>query len=676
MTRAAAEGRNRLSEETSPYLRQHAHQPVHWYRWGDEAFAEARRRDVPIIVSIGYSACHWCHVMAHECFDDPEVARVMNDSFVNVKVDREERPDVDALYMEAFQKLTGRGGWPLNVFIDPTGRPFHGVTYVPRNQIIGLLTAVSDAWRDRRGELDTQAATLIEAIERSAAISAVSSVPGLDLVNRCLQPIAAGFDAEFGGFGTAPKFPHTMHLELILRAYLWGGSSDAQRVIETSLDAMASGGIHDHLGGGFARYSVDREWMVPHFEKMLYDQAQMARLYLRAALVTRTERWMRVAAEIIGYVLSRLQDPAGGWYSAEDADSPDPSKPGHHGTEGLFYTWTPDEVREVLGPDAPDALSWWGIDDQGHLDGRSIPHRGHARGQLDRPAEIEALRARLLAARQQRPRPGLDDKVLTEWNAMFLSVLSEAAAVSRREDWTRAAVRNGEFLAQTMRDEHHRWHRSWQADGGPRHRAIAIDHAWLVDAFTRLGELTGTAMWTQIAIDTADTMLDHFWDAGPGGLYTVADDAEVLVVRQKDLIDGATPSANSVAASALLRLAALTGERRYHHHAEQILQLLGGVLQRSPTAASQGLIAIDEYRRGITEVVVTGERPDLVRVAHAVWRPDTVIAWGEPFDSPLWQGRPDGYGFVCRDNVCLKPSDTPENLLARLTQPITNAPGG
>ena len=666
---------NRLGDQTSPYLRQHAHQPVHWHPWGDEAFAEARRRDVPLLVSIGYSACHWCHVMSDECFDDPDVAAVMNASFVNVKVDREERPEVDALYMEAFAAMTGRGGWPLNVFIDPTGRPFHGVTYVGRDRIIELLEAVRDAWSERRGEIDEQADALVEAIGRSARLSGTSSVPELDLINRCLSPIANSFDAEHGGFGTAPKFPQTMHLELISRALLWGGSDDARRVLEVSLDAMASGGIYDHLGGGFARYSVDREWSVPHFEKMLYDQAQMVRLYLRSAMVTRHQSWMRVVVETIGYVLERMQAPEGGFYSAEDADSPDPGAPLRHGTEGLYYTWTPDEVRAVLGADADAAMQWWGITDTGHLDGRSIPNRAHARGALERPAEIEQLRQRLAAAREQRPPPGLDDKVITEWNAMFLSALTQAAMVSGRADWLDAAVRSGEFLLEQLCSGG-RWHRSWQRDGGARHDAVAVDHAWLVDALTRLGELTGHARWTEAAVATADTMLDHFWDPGAGGLFTTADDAPALVVRQKDVIDGATASANSVAISALLRLAALTGERRYRHHGEQILQLIATVAKQSPTAVSFGLIALDEYHRGFTEVVVVGDRPDLVRIAHAVWRPDTVTAWGEPYPSPLWENRSDGTAYVCRDHVCLEPQHTPEGLLEQMTRPITTGPSG
>lgn len=670
-----ARSANRLSGETSPYLRQHAHQPVHWHPWGDEAFAEARRRDVPLLVSIGYSACHWCHVMSDECFDDPDVAAVMNAAFVNVKVDREERPEVDALYMDAFTAMTGRGGWPLNVFIDPTGRPFHGVTYVGRDRIIELFEAVRDAWSERRSDIDEQADALVEAIGRSARLSGSRSVPELDLINRCLSPIAQSFDAEHGGFGTAPKFPQTMHLELISRALLWGGSDDARRVLEVTLDAMASGGIYDHLGGGFARYSVDREWSVPHFEKMLYDQAQMTRLYLRSAMITRHQRWMRVVVETIGYVLERMQAPEGGFYSAEDADSPDPDAPLRHGTEGLYYTWTPDEVRAALGADAEAAMQWWGITDDGHLDGRSIPNRAHARGVLERPAEIEQLRHRLAAARRQRPSPGLDDKVITEWNAMFLSALSQAATVSARVDWRDAAVRNGEFLLDQLCSGG-RWHRSWQRDGGARHAAVAVDHAWLVDALTRLGELTGQARWTEAAVATADTMLDHFWDPGAGGLFTTADDAAALVVRQKDLIDGATASANSVAASALFRLAALTGERRYRHHGEQILQLIATVAKQSPTAVSFGLIALDEYHRGFTEVVVVGDRPDLVRVAHAVWRPDTVMAWGEPYRSPLWEHRDAGTAYVCRDHVCWHPQQSPEGLLEQLTQPITTDPSG
>jgi uncharacterized protein len=657
---------NRLAQETSPYLRQHAENPVHWYPWGPDAFAAAKERDVPILLSVGYSACHWCHVMAHESFEDADVAAVMNELFVNVKVDREERPDVDSVYMDAVQALTGRGGWPMTVFMDPDGRPFVGGTYFPKENFLQLMRAIDDVWRNKRDDVEQNAVALVKAVNASAEMKARADVPGIEVVNTVLPQIARSFDPEWGGFGAAPKFPSTMHLELVLRAFMSSGSEGASTVVTTSLDAMASGGMYDHIGGGFARYSTDREWLVPHFEKMLYDQALLVRAYLHAFAVFGHDRWRQVAEETINYVLRDLRHPDGGFYSAEDADSPDEHG---HGHEGLFHTWTPDEVRDALGDQADAALRWWGITDDGNFEGRSIPNRMHARGELKRPPEIEAARVRLFAARERRPRPGLDDKVLTEWNALFLSALTEAAVGSARADWLAVALANGEFLLRELRTPDGRWHRSWQADGSPRarHHALAADHAALVDAFIRLGEATGQARWIEAARDTADTMLDHFWDVDQGGLFTTPDDGEALVARQKDLLDNATPSANSTAAIALMRLAALTGEQRYQHHADRILQLLGTVVEQSPAAVSNGLTAMEMRVRGITEIAIVGDRPDLVRLAHAVWRPDAVLAWGEPYESPLWEQRPDGFAYICRNYACEAPQDTPQGFFKQLT---------
>ena len=657
---------NRLASESSPYLRQHVDNPVDWYPWGDEAFAAARERDVPIILSIGYSACHWCHVMAHECFEDAEVAAVMNERFVNIKVDREERPDVDSLYMAAVQALTGRGGWPMTVALDPTGRPFWGGTYLPKPQFMELLNALQQAWTDRRHDLDKNATSIIEAIGK--ATTPKSSVPGLDVINQTLKKIAGAFDQEWGGFGKAPKFPSPHHLQLVLRAFMTSGGDGAKQVITTTLDAMASGGMYDHIGGGFARYSTDREWLVPHFEKMLTDQAMLVRVYREAHSVLGRPADRQVVEETIEYVLRDLRHPDGGFYAAEDADSPDADG---RGVEGLFATWTPDEVRAAL-PDLTPAdvdlvLEWWGITDDGNFEGRSIPNRTHARGQLARPAELDETRRRLLDARSRRRRPGLDDKVITEWNAWFLASLADAAAAFRRPDWAAAAVANGEFLLAELRDDRGRWYRTWHADGGPRHRALAADHAALVEAFIRLSELTGEARWLDAARETADTMLDWFWDPVDGGLFTTPEDGEELVVRQKDLHDNATPSANSSAANGLLRLAALTGDLRYRNHADRILQLLAAVIDAAPGAVSNALLALELWHRGIVEIVVVGDEPTMVRVAQTVWRPDAVIAWGEPYDSPLWDDREPGHAYVCRNGVCDLPVTTPEALFERIT---------
>jgi uncharacterized protein YyaL (SSP411 family) len=651
---------NHLADETSPYLRQHADNPVDWHPWGDEAFAAARERDVPVLLSVGYSACHWCHVMAHESFEDPATAAVMNERFVCVKVDREERPDVDAVYMEAVQAMTGSGGWPMTVFLQPDGRPFYGGTYFPPTARHGmpsftdLLRAIDDAWRTRRGELGEQAAQLTEAIQRSATVVGGRGVPGPEVLDQAVDALVAAFDGTSGGFGRAPKFPQTMSLDLLLRR----GVLDP---VVVSLDAMASGGIYDHLGGGFARYSVDDRWLVPHFEKMLYDQALLARVYLHAWQVTGFPRYLQVLEETVGYVLRDLAAPGGGWCSAEDADS--------EGVEGRFYVWSLDEVLAVGGQVAAD---WYGVTAGGNFEGANILTRP-VRGDLVRPPEVEAARAALFERRAGRVRPGLDDKVLTEWNALFLSTLAEAAAACDRPDWLAAAVANGDFLLAELRRADGRWLRSWQADATPvdgttraRHLAYAADHAAVVDAFTRLAEATGDARWIHAAREAAGALLDLFWDGEAGGLFTTGHDAEQLVARQKDLLDGATPSASSSAALALLRLAALMGEDRFQAAAEAVLDALGPVAGQHPTAFSHLLAALDLHLVGATEIAVVGDRADLLEVVRRAWRPNAVVAWGEPYESPLWEGREPGRAYVCRHFTCQRPATSPGELAQQL----------
>jgi uncharacterized protein len=481
-----------------------------------------------------------------------------------------------------------------------------------------------------------------------------------------VRALAGTFDAEWGGFGAAPKFPSTMSLDLLLLWYLRTGDDRAREIVTVSLDAMASGGMYDHIGGGFARYSVDRQWLVPHFEKMLYDQALLLRVYTHAASALDEPRWRQVVTETVEYVLRDLRQPGGGISSAEDADSPGPDG---HGHEGLFHTWTVEEVRAVLDSDADAALEFYGIRPGGNFEGRSIPNRLHARGQFDRPPEVEAARQRLFAAREKRPRPGLDGKVLTEWNALWVAALTEAGWLLGRPDWIAGAAETADFLRRELRRSDGRWLRSWHADGDPpaRHDALAADHASLLDAFVRLAEATGEARWIGEAGAVAELMLDHFWDVEHGGLFTTPDDGETLVARQKELFDNATPSANSTAAVALYRLAALTGEARYANHADRILQLVAAVVEQAPPAFSLALAAAELRRAGATEVVVTGERPDLVAVVAERWRPDVVLAWGERYDSPLWEGRVDGRAYVCRDYACQAPQETPEGLRAQLT---------
>jgi uncharacterized protein YyaL (SSP411 family) len=664
---------NRLADQTSPYLRQHVDNPVDWYPWGEEAFEAARRRNVPILLSVGYSACHWCHVMAHECFEDLECARLMNALFVNIKVDREERPDVDAIYMDAVQAMTGRGGWPMTVFLTPEGKPFYGGTYFPKPSFIQLMNAINDAWRNRRAEIDQNVEALMEALSRTARIAARDETPGIDAFDTAISHLIAAFDPTWGGFGSAPKFPGTMNLEVLLREILNSESGELQQVVTTTLDAMASGGMYDHIGGGFSRYSVDQMWLVPHFEKMLYDQALLARTYLHAAIVFGNDSWRQVAHETIDYVLRDLRHPEGGFYSAEDADSLDEHG---HSHEGHFYVFTPGEFDEALPAElADEAKEWFGITEAGNFEGKNIPTRLSRRGDLLRPPSIDRARSLLYDFRERRRRPGLDDKVLLEWNAMMLATLAEAAWHTGRTDWLDSALANGEFLLRELCDQDGTWHRSWQADGQPRarHRALAMDLAHVVDAFTRLAEASGQARWIGHACDAADRLVADHWDDESGGLFSTPRDGEELIVRQKDIMDNATPSANSTAALAFLRLSALTGNPEYEQRALAILRLLGGIAGSAPSAFGHLLASVHLHHVGVTEVAVTGGRPDLLEVLRKRWLPTTVVAWGEPYASPVWENRASGAAYVCKRYACMAPSRDVESLVSALRTALTGA---
>ena len=609
--------------------------------------------------------------MAHESFEDEATASVMNQLFVNIKVDREERPDVDAIYMDAVQAMTGRGGWPMTVFCTPTGEPFYGGTYYPRESFVKLMQAVDDAWRNKRDDLQQNVDALVEAVGRTARIAPVAQFNAHELADTALQAMSQSFDTRWGGFGSAPKFPSTFALDLAMRMYQRSHDDQLLGMVNTSLDAMAAGGMYDHIGGGFARYSVDRQWLVPHFEKMLYDQALLLRVYTHAWLITHEPRYRQIAEEIITYLLNEMTDELGGFYSAEDADSLDEHG---HSEEGAFYTWTPAEVRNILGDAADEALTWWNMSDEGNFEGRNIPHRIPQRGDLLRPSTIDASRALLFEHRALRHRPGLDDKVLCEWNAMMLSSLCEAATAFDRDDITSAVVRNAEFLRDHLRHSNGEWHRSWQSHAQPQaqHAALAHDLVHLVDAFTRVYELTADHQWLVLASRTAHSLVADYWDAEHGGLFTVSDHAEQLVVRQKDLMDNATPSANSVAAVAFLRLSALTADNDLFDKAVQILKLLARVSPSAPTAFCNAAYANSLLEHGVTEIVIPGIQPSMMNVVRSQWLPLAVTAWGEPTESPLWEGRTEGMAYVCRDHVCLLPAHTPDELQQRI---VTNASG-
>ena len=493
---------------------------------------------------------------------------------------------------------------------------------------------------------------------RSALVEAQEGLPSVADVDAAIEKLLAASDMEWGGLGGAPKFPQPMAQEA-LAAAASRGDERALAALTVSLDAMAAGGIYDHLGGGFARYAVDGVWLVPHFEKMLYDNALLMRLYLHGWQLTGEDRFRQVLTETIDYVQRDLRQPGGGTSSAEDADS--------EGEEGRFYVWTDTQVREVLGEGADLARHWYGFRPGGNFEhGATIPNRMHARGELARPPEVEAARQALFDARAKRVRPGLDDKVLTEWNAYLVASLAEAGAAAGEPSWVAAAVETADFLLANLRREDGRWLRAWQQDAGARHLAYAADHGALLDAFTRLAEATGHARWITEARAVADALLDLFWDDERGGVFTTGHDAEALITRTKDLMDNATPGANGLAAVGLLRLAALTGDDRYRERGEAIVRLLGAMAVQHPTAFGHLLAAVDLVARGTTEIVVAGERPDLVAVAQRELRPNAVLAWGERYDSPLWEGRDDGRAYVCQHYACQLPADDVASLEAQL----------
>jgi uncharacterized protein len=657
--------RNRLAGETSPYLRQHADNPVDWMPWGDEAFATARERDVPVFLSVGYSSCHWCHVMAHESFEDPSTAAMMNALFVNVKVDREERPDVDAIYMQSVQALTGRGGWPMSVWCTPDGRPFYAGTYFPDADRHGMPSfrriceAVSEAWRERRAEVTEQSdqltAALADEVVRAGAGSVGDEI-GPDVLERAYAGVRSQFEPSYGGFGRAPKFPQAMTIDFLCRAYLRNRSDETRTMITTTLDAMAAGGIHDQLAGGFARYSTDDAWLVPHFEKMLYDNALLTRAYLHAYQVTGEDRYRRVVDDIVGYVLRDMRDPRHGFYSAEDADS--------EGIEGKFYCWSLEEIREVCGDDADAVVAYYGVTADGNF---ADPHTGF-RGNILHVAERNAeppeavVRAQplLLARRAARVRPGLDDKVLLEWNALMLGALTEAAAAFERDDWMRAARANAHFLLAELRRADGRFLRSWRAP----YLAYAEDYAALLEALCTLAELDDVA-WLHEARAVADELLRLFHDPEGGGFFTTGSDAEQLVVRLKEIFDNATPSANSLAANGLMRLAALTGEARYEDVATAVVRMLAPTAASHPNGFAHLLGALERYVTSPVEIAIVGDPADertraLRREIVTRLLPASVTLTGSADDpSPLLSGRQARAGaptaYVCEHYTCRQP---------------------
>jgi uncharacterized protein YyaL (SSP411 family) len=650
---------NRLANETSPYLLQHAHNPVDWHAWGDEALARAREEDKPILVSIGYAACHWCHVMERESFEDPEVAALMNEHFVPIKVDREERPDVDALYMDAVQAMTGHGGWPLNAFLTPDGVPFYAGTYFPPEPRHGLpsfrqvLSGVATAWREQRAEIEQAGRTIVPRLAGAAQLTAPESEIDAAALETAVATLRRGYDWEHGGFSArAPKFPLASVLEFLL------ARGERETALHT-LRAMASGGMYDQVGGGFSRYSVDARWIVPHFEKMLYDNALLARVYLHAWLVSGEAFFARVCTETLDWALRELRQEEGGFASALDADS--------EGVEGRFYVWTPAQVREALGDDAlaEAALAHFGMTEAGNFEGANVPVRA-----TSDPAELGEIKARLLAARERRVRPGLDDKRLCAWNALMISALADAGAAMERSDYRDAAVATAEFVLRDLRDADGRLLRTYNR-GRAKLAGYLEDHAFLLEALITLYESTFDPRWFGEARTLADTILAHFADREHGGFFSTADDHEALVARRKDLEDTPIPSGSSSAALGLLRLARLTGEHRYEEAALGVLRLVHEIAPQHPAAFGHLLQALDFHAAPVREVAIVGPdaRP-LERVVHGRHRPHLVLAGGAADDVPLLEGRTpvDGRAaaYVCERFACLRPVSEPDELAALL----------
>ena len=672
---------NQLAHETSPYLLQHAHNPVDWYPWGEEALDIARADDRPIFLSIGYSACHWCHVMERESFEIEETAALMNANFVNIKVDREERPDLDAIYMEAVQAMTGSGGWPMSVFLTPSGQPFFGGTYFPPQPRYGMpsfaqvLLAVSEAYKNKRGDIDDQAQRLTDAIGRTGSLSASGGALGVEILDEATAKLKQYFDEQYGGFGDQPKFPQPMTLEFAMSQYRRGGDADVLRIAEHTLQQMAAGGIYDHLGGGFHRYSVDRIWLVPHFEKMLYDNGQLLRAYLHAWQINGRPEHRQVVDETVDYVLREMTSPEGGFYSAQDADS--------EGEEGKFFVWTAEEIEAVLGEEEAELLGrTYGVMPGGNFEGNTILNlkRTVAEVAQEAGAAVETMAARLAAARQklfavreERVKPARDDKVLTEWNGLMIHALAEVGVVLGREDALEAAKKSADFVLAEMSQENGLLFRSYK-DGRARFNAYLEDYAAFARGLVALYEATFELRWLAEAVRLTKIMQSQFSDEVRGGFYQTGMAHEQLVVRRKDFIDNAIPSGNSMAAELLMRLAKLTGNEEYRKEAARIFEIMAAAMAQQPTGFGRMLTALDDFLAPSQEVAVVGLLEDartqaLLEEVRRHYLPHTVLALKEPDSEnplPLLEGRGlvDGEpaAYVCENYACRLPVTGVEGL--------------
>ena len=676
---------NRLIDETSPYLLQHAHNPVDWYPWGEEALERARREDMPILLSVGYSACHWCHVMERESFEDAEIAALMNDNFVCIKVDREERPDIDSIYMTAVQTLTGQGGWPMTVFLTPDGKPFYGGTYFPPEDRGGLpafprlVEALADAYKARRGEVTRTTSQLVQRMKQLSAGMAAIEPLTVDVLQSAKRAVAGQFDGRHGGIGLQPKFPQPMTYEFLLRHHDRTQDPESLEMVELTLTRMAEGGIYDQIGGGFHRYSTDTYWLVPHFEKMLYDNALLARLYLHAYQVTGDPLYRRIVEETLDYMAREMTDPFGGFYSAQDADS--------EGVEGKFFVWRPEEIIDLLGKSEGDLFnSYYGVTRKGNFEGQSILHvakggaavRGMSEEEL--AETLQRWKKRLLAARSERVAPGLDDKVLTSWNGLAMRAFAEAGAALGRQDYVEKANINAKFLMDNLvRDG--RLLRTYR-NGEAKLNGYLEDYAFLIDGLLALHEATLDGRWLDESISLGRAMVDLFWEESEGRFYDTGRDHEELVLRPRDYTDNATPCGSSMAADVLLRLAVVTGDSELQRRAVTSLRSVRELMSRFPTGAGHWLGALDFYLSTPKEIAIVGGAGDAETEAlrsevSRRYLPNRVLVGsagdgtaetrsGVPLleDRDRVDGKPTAY--VCENYACNFPVTEPAALAAQL----------
>jgi uncharacterized protein len=681
---------NRLIDETSPYLIQHAHNPVDWHPWGEEALEKSRSQDKPILLSVGYAACHWCHVMEHESFENEAIAQLMNDHFVCIKVDREERPDIDTIYMNAVQMMTGHGGWPMTVFLTPELKPFYGGTYYPPVDRQGMpgfprvLLAMSEAYQTKREDVASSADSITAELQKTNRFYPNNDMLTSEVFNDAYNALYAGFDKTYGGFGRAPKFPPSMALMFLLRYHQRTNTPEAMHMVEVTLHRMANGGMYDHLGGGFARYSVDNYWLVPHFEKMLYDNALLARVYLQAYQATKRPLYRRVAEEILEYVMRDLTDRAGGFYSSEDADS--------EGVEGKFYVWTRAQVLEVLGNQEGEIFcEFYDITESGNFEhGNSIINSPH---NLENFAERKNLSAdelnRILAngkkqlfyARQQRIRPGLDNKVLTAWNGLMLTAFAEAANILGRDDYRAVAVRNADFILTSLMQDG-RLLRTYK-EGKAKLNAYIEDYAYVLEGLLATYEATFDLQYFDKARALADRMIELFWDEQEEGFFFTSSDHEELLTRTKDYFDNAIPSGNSVAALALQKLSLLTADTNYQKYALSILRIARQFMSRYPNAFGFMLCSLDFYLSEPKEIAIVGSTDSheirlYIEEIYSRFIPNKVLAATETAESSAAEAikllaektavnnQPTVY--VCRNYTCLAPATTSEELSERLDE--------